>query len=92
MPSDDALANLLANNFDGEKSWAYYNDVLKHLGLRKGARIFDFGCSWGYGSYQMIKAGYYVLAFEIAPTRRKYAEKKLSVPTVADMEEAVRDP
>jgi SAM-dependent methyltransferase len=92
MPSDDALASLVANNFDGEKSWAYYNNVLKRLGLKKGARIFDFGCSWGYGSYQMVKAGYYVLAFEIAPTRRKYAEEKLSVPTVADMEEAVRDP
>jgi len=91
MPSDDSLSALLANNFEGEKSWTYYNDVLKRLGFGSGARIFDFGCSWGYGSYQMLKAGYSVLAFEIAPTRRRYAEEKLSVPTVVDMEEAVKD-
>jgi cyclopropane fatty-acyl-phospholipid synthase-like methyltransferase len=91
MPSDAALATLLSNGFQGEKNWSYYNDVLQRLGLRSGARIFDFGCSWGYGSYQMIKAGYCVLAFEIAPTRRKYAEQKLGVPTVADMEHVVKD-
>jgi SAM-dependent methyltransferase len=89
MPSDDNLANLIANGFDGEKNWAYYNDVLKRLGLASGARIFDFGCSWGYGSFQMRKAGYSVLAFEIAPTRRKYAEDKLFVSTVLDMDEAI---
>ena len=37
MPSDDTLAKLIRNNFDGEKSWAYYNDVLMRLGLRSGA-------------------------------------------------------
>src|SRR5262245_39536051 len=47
VPSDDALAALIRNNFAGEKNWTYYNDVLKRLGLRSGSRIFDFGCSWG---------------------------------------------
>src|SRR5262245_24078244 len=28
LPSDHSLAALLANNFEGEKSWTYYNDVL----------------------------------------------------------------
>jgi 2-polyprenyl-3-methyl-5-hydroxy-6-metoxy-1,4-benzoquinol methylase len=92
MPSDDGLAKLIANDFEGGKNWTYYNDILKRLGLVSGARVFDFGCSWGYGAYQMGKAGYSVLAFEIAPTRKKYAEDKLSVSTVADMEEAVIDP
>jgi 2-polyprenyl-3-methyl-5-hydroxy-6-metoxy-1,4-benzoquinol methylase len=92
MPSDDNLAILIANNFDGKKNWTYYNNILGLLGLRSGARIFDFGCSWGYGSYQMSEAGFSVLAFEIAPTRRKYAEEKLAVSTVRDMEEVQKNP
>ena len=55
-------------------------------------RIFDFGCSWGYGSYQMSRAGYSVVAFEVAPSRRRYAEQKLGVAMVADVEKAVNDP
>jgi cyclopropane fatty-acyl-phospholipid synthase-like methyltransferase len=89
MPSEADLSKLVSNDFTGEKSWAYYNTVLARLGLVRGARIFDFGCSWGYGSFQMTKAGYSVIAFEIAPTRRKYAEEKLFVRTVLDMDEAV---
>jgi SAM-dependent methyltransferase len=92
VPSDDTLASLIKNDFAGEKSWTYYNDILKRLGLRSGSRIFDFGCSWGYGSYQMNRAGYSVIAFEIAPTRRKFAEQKLFVSTVADMDAATIDP
>jgi SAM-dependent methyltransferase len=93
LPSDESLAELIKNNFDGsEKSWAYYNDVLRRLGLGVGARIFDFGCSWGYGSYQMSRAGYSVIAYEIAPTRKRYAEQKLTVMTVADIEKGVSDP
>ena len=92
LPSDESLTSQIRTNFDGAKSWNYYNDILRRLGLRSGARIFDFGCSWGYGSYQMSKAGYSILAFEIAQTRRKFAEEKLCVSTVTDMDEAVIDP
>ena len=72
MPSEETLAGLLKNNFSDEKYWAYYNDVLRRLGLQPVARIFDFGCSWGYGSSQMLKAGYSIVAFEIATTRRRF--------------------
>jgi hypothetical protein len=93
LPSDEDLARLLQNNFAGsEKCWAYYNRILGRLGLSPGARIFDFGCSWGYGSYQMVAAGYNVVAFEVAPTRRRYAEVKLGVAMVSDAQATARDP
>jgi SAM-dependent methyltransferase len=93
MPSDEKLATLIQNNFAGtEKSWDYYNGILKQLGLCRGERVFDFGCSWGYGSYQMAAAGYGVVALEVSPTRRRYAEQKLGVVMVQDAESAVRDP
>jgi hypothetical protein len=49
MPSDDNFANLIANGFGGEKN---YNDILKRLGLGRGVRIFDFGCSWSYCAFK----------------------------------------
>ena len=92
MPSDEFLTALLRENFAGsEKDWTYYNRVLRSLGLIVGARVFDFGCSWGYGSYQMSAAGYSVVAFDVAPTRRRFARDKLGVAVVEDPLAAVSD-
>jgi len=93
LPSEDGLKYLIRTGFAGSgKSWAYYNSVLGRLNLGPGSRIFDFGCSWGYGSYQMTSAGYQVTAFEIAPTRRKYAQRNLGVDMVEDLTAAGNDP
>src|SRR5262249_9316491 len=72
VPSASELQSLKSNNFaETEKDYSYYVNVLKRLGLRNGARIFDFGCSWGYGSYQLMAAGYNVTSFEVDRTRRR---------------------
>ena len=89
MPGDDNLERLKESRFSGtEKDYSYYIGVLQDLGLPQGAAIFDYGCSWGYGSYQFGLAGFKVVSFEIAPTRRKYAAQKLDVRVVDDMETA----
>ena len=59
--------------------------VLTKLGLNRGNTIFDYGCSWGYGSYQLVQAGFEVISFEVAPSRRRFAREKLGVTTVDDM-------
>jgi cyclopropane fatty-acyl-phospholipid synthase-like methyltransferase len=93
MPSDEKLAALIRSNFAGtEKNWDYYNGVLRQLGLGPGERVFDFGCSWGYGSYQMAAAGYRVVALEVSPTRKRYAEEKLRVVMANDADSAIEDP
>jgi SAM-dependent methyltransferase len=90
-PSDTALAQLKQSNFAGtEKDYSYYIDVLSQLGLRPGDKLFDYGCSWGYGSYQLGKAGFDVTSFEVARTRSRYAEEKLQVRVVQDMERATQ--
>lgn len=89
MPSDRELTRLKESLFAGtEKDYSYYTRVLKDLGLPQGAHIFDYGCSWGYGSYQFSSAGFEVVSFEIAPTRKEYARQKLGVHVVNDMETA----
>jgi cyclopropane fatty-acyl-phospholipid synthase-like methyltransferase len=90
LPTDSALDAFKKTNFSGtEKDYSYYIDTIGQLGLKRGARLFDYGCSWGYGSYQLTRAGFNVVAFEISPTRRRYAAEKLGVRTVADMDRAV---
>jgi SAM-dependent methyltransferase len=87
-PSDCELARLATSNFGGtEKDYSYYISILKQLGLNVGAKVFDYGCSWGYGSYQLAKAGFEITSFEIAPSRRRYAREKLDVRTVDNMDE-----
>lgn len=91
-PSDAGLNELLQTNFVGtEKDYAYYIGVLSQLGLKAGDRIFDFGCSWGYGSYQLRKAGFDVTSFEVARSRKRYAVEKLGVHVVDDMKQASAD-
>ena len=47
-PTDAELDNMLASGFKGsEKDYARYIAVLDALGVPKGARVFEFGCSWG---------------------------------------------
>jgi 2-polyprenyl-3-methyl-5-hydroxy-6-metoxy-1,4-benzoquinol methylase len=93
LPSESALASLIATNFAGtEKDYAYYIEVLGQLGLAKGARIFDFGCSWGYGSYQLMRAGYDVVSFEVDRARRRFAREQLGVRSVDDMDALMTDP
>lgn len=80
LPTDTQLAGLLRDGFAGhEKDYAAYLAVLAALGVPAGARVLDFGCSWGYGSHQLQKAGYAVDACEISRPRAAYAREKLGV-------------
>lgn len=91
-PSDDSLDAMKRSGFLGsEKDYSYYIRILADLGLRPGAKLFDFGCSWGYGSFQLSQAGYDVTAYEIGRRRSIYAKEKLSVRTIDDMDQAVSE-
>jgi SAM-dependent methyltransferase len=78
MPSDAALQLLLCSGFRGtEKDFEGYIGVCRAAGVKAGARILDFGCSWGYGSWQFREAGFDVYSSEISRPRRDYARDKL---------------
>lgn len=80
IPNSADLADMVANNFTGlNNDYSGYIAFLRRQGIDPGDRIFDFGCSWGYGSFQMEKAGYDVYSFEIGIERRKYGVKNLSI-------------
>lgn len=88
LPNDDDLANLIKTGFQGTpRDYQDYLCLLKNLGLSSGATILEFGCSWGYGAWQMRKAGYEVTAYEISKPRCQYARQKLGIPAFQDLTE-----
>lgn len=81
LPSDTELAKLLETKFAGQKKDAgRYLKIFETLGGKPGMKLFDFGCSWGYGSYQFKeRGGYNVTSFEISKPRCQFAREKLGV-------------
>lgn len=79
-PTESLLKNLVKNKFlGGEKDYSEYIKVIKAAGGDRGNRLFDFGCSWGYGSWQFMQKGFDVESFEISKSRANYARNKLGV-------------
>jgi len=85
-PSDVELAQLVQSRFrHSPKDYAEYVKVLNALDLRPGDSILDFGCSWGYGSWQLRDAGFRVYSYEISRPRAEYAACNLACDVVNDL-------
>jgi 2-polyprenyl-3-methyl-5-hydroxy-6-metoxy-1,4-benzoquinol methylase len=79
-PDENTLAELKSHSFRGsDRDYGKYLRVLDGLNIDRKSRVYDFGCSWGYGSYQLAAAGFGVDAFEISAPRARYANEKLGV-------------
>lgn len=84
-PSESQISRLKTSNFAGDdRDFAGYVAFLERHGAKLGGRLFDFGCSWGYGSYQFSRAGYDVQSYEIADDRRMYAIEHLQIDHIDD--------
>ena len=81
-PNNDELNELISNDFKNtEKDYSKIIEILNILNLKLEANVsslFDYGCSWGYGSYQLKKI-FDVTSYEISSPRAKYAKEKLNV-------------
>ena len=85
MPDDETLQRLLTNKFrGGPRDYQPYLELLAKLGIKKGDTLLEYGCSWGYGAWQLQDAGYHVMAFEISKPRCQYAREKLGISAVDD--------
>lgn len=83
MPDTVALKRLTDSCFAGhEKDYSSLIALAADLGVKKGMRVFDFGCSWGYGSWQFARASYDVKSFEISRPRARFAREKLGVDVI----------
>jgi 2-polyprenyl-3-methyl-5-hydroxy-6-metoxy-1,4-benzoquinol methylase len=86
-PSPDELQTLKANRFVGSpKDFSSRLRLLKALSIPRGARIVDYGASWGYGSWQMQTAGWDVTGYEISAPRARYAREMVGVPVFDNLD------
>lgn len=91
-PAPEQIKALLATGFrDSERDASEKIDVLRALGVTPGARVLDFGASWGYATWQLRAAGFDASGYEISQPRARYAREVLSVP-VADAVDALTGP
>lgn len=82
-PSEEELTALLRNGFKNhEKDYSAYLSVMQALGIGSGMRVIDYGCSWGYGSWQLQQAGYDVQGYELSLPRAEFGREHLRLPIV----------
>ena len=61
------------------KDFSDYIRVLRAAGCGHGTKLFDYGCSWGYGTAQFRAAGFDVSGYEISPVNRRFAREILGL-------------
>jgi 2-polyprenyl-3-methyl-5-hydroxy-6-metoxy-1,4-benzoquinol methylase len=78
LPGDAELDLLKQKNFCG--SPLDINNKIRVLrALRPGGRVLDFGCSWGYGTFQFRQHGFDAVGFEVSRPRADFGRKKLEL-------------
>lgn len=86
LPSDQELQNLLRSEFKhSPKDYSQYIAILHALGVQTGQKLTDFGCSWGYGAWQLANAGFEVQGFEISHSRCAFARQQLNLNATANI-------
>lgn len=86
VPDERALAELVESGFAGSaKDFTRYVALLTAVGVPCGARVLDFGSSWGYGAWQFRRAGFDVTGYEVSEKRAAYALERLGVPVTSNL-------
>jgi len=92
LPEPAPLAAMLASAFKGtEKDLSGKIETFHALGLKAGARILDYGSSWGYGVWQLNAAGYQAEGFEVGRSRAAYGQHHLGVTIHTDRSQLSRN-
>jgi hypothetical protein len=81
LPSAEELESLKANNFKGKTAALYtkiFLELFKDVEPQK-IKLVDYGCSWGYQSYQFLKSGFDCNSFEISRPRAEFGNTHLGL-------------
>ena len=86
LPSKNELKDLIKTNFaNSEKNYKKYIDILKIIKSNKKLKLFDYGCSWGYGSFQIKQSGFEVTSYEVSKSRAEFAQSELGISIANDI-------
>jgi 2-polyprenyl-3-methyl-5-hydroxy-6-metoxy-1,4-benzoquinol methylase len=86
LPDTKLLEQYIASGFIGSpKDFSAPIAVLKQL-LPRG-RFLDYGCSWGYGAFQLSQSGYDVVGFEISKPRAELGRIRLGIEILDELKD-----
>ncbi len=81
LPPPEDLPKMLESNFQGTTiDFSEKIELVKSIA--GGGRLLDYGCSWGYAVYQLRRAGFDAIGFEISKPRAEYGRTQLGVDIV----------
>jgi 2-polyprenyl-3-methyl-5-hydroxy-6-metoxy-1,4-benzoquinol methylase len=87
LPTDAQLTVERARGFAGSV-WDQRAKIARLQQAKPApARMLEFGCSWGYGCFQLQSVGYDTTGFEISRPRAEFASKRLGVKIISDYAE-----
>jgi 2-polyprenyl-3-methyl-5-hydroxy-6-metoxy-1,4-benzoquinol methylase len=86
LPDHSALEQMKINGFrTANKNGDRFLDLFARLfPSETSLKIIDYGCSWGYLTYQFKKAGHQVQGFEISRPRAEFGIKQLDLEISTD--------
>jgi hypothetical protein len=74
LPSQAELRRLKIGGFkDSGKDFSLVISLLQAVGIQHGDRVLDWGANWGYGTWQLRRAGFQAEGFEISKPRAQFA-------------------
>jgi len=81
LPDKIGLEELINKNFNqGNKNADRYVKLFRSVfPAPEKLKVIDYGCSWGYITFQLLKAGYDVQGFEISRIRAAYGNAHLGL-------------
>jgi SAM-dependent methyltransferase len=89
LPDDEELEAMKSNGFvNMESCYSGIVDILHTVDT--GPVVYEFGSSWGYGSWVLRQAGFEVYSYEISRARSSYASEKLGCHMLSDPVEVPR--
>lgn len=93
IPSRAKLAELLTTNFSSSQydKRDRVGFLERTLGPAAGRSLFDFGSSWGYGTYQYRTAGWRPVGFELDRNRAQFGRERLDLDIRNDLSELEND-
>lgn len=81
-PDAEHLEKLKTSIFQGTEN--HLSDKIAVLkALMPRGRVLDYGCSWGYGTFQLVAAGYDAVGFEISSPRAEFGRSRLGVTVIS---------
>jgi 2-polyprenyl-3-methyl-5-hydroxy-6-metoxy-1,4-benzoquinol methylase len=91
LPGRDELDLLKQKSFSGS-ALDISNKIQVLQTLHPGGRVLDFGCSWGYGTYQLRQRGFDAVGFEVSRPRAEFGRAMLGLNIIDSFNELAKLP